>query len=107
MADFGLFVGFGFPVRGREQKSAQIFNEAAERLAKRHAQKTLISAGFVMTAVEIGLLLGLVHGASSSVWAFARRAKPLPIATIFMTARSFPGAGRTQWCMTPTKRCVA
>jgi hypothetical protein len=28
MADFGLFIGFGFPVRGREQKAAQVFNEA-------------------------------------------------------------------------------
>jgi MFS family permease len=44
---------------------------AAERLAKRRAQKTLISAGFVMTAAGIGLLLGLVKAASSSAWAFA------------------------------------
>jgi MFS family permease len=44
---------------------------AAERLAKRRAQKTLISAGFVMTAAGVGLLLGLVKLASSSAWAFA------------------------------------
>jgi MFS family permease len=44
---------------------------AAERLAKKYAQKTLISAGFVMTAAGIGLLLGLVNAASSSAWAFA------------------------------------
>ncbi len=44
---------------------------AAERLAKKYAQKTLISAGFVMTAAGIGLLLGLVNAASSSDWAFA------------------------------------
>ena len=44
---------------------------AAERLAKKYAQKTLISAGFVMTAAGIGLLLGLVKAASSSAWAFA------------------------------------
>ena len=44
---------------------------AAERLAQRRAQKTLISAGFVMTAAGIGLLLGLVKAASSSAWAFA------------------------------------
>jgi MFS family permease len=43
---------------------------AAERLAKRYAQKTLIIAGFVMTAAGIGLLLALV-GASSRVVAFA------------------------------------
>ena len=30
MADFGLFIGFGWPVRGREQKAAQVFNEAVE-----------------------------------------------------------------------------
>ena len=44
---------------------------AAARLAKRYLQKTLIAAGFVMTAVGIGLLLGLVRAASSSAWAFA------------------------------------
>jgi MFS family permease len=43
---------------------------AAERLAKRHAQRTLIIAGFVVTLAGIGLLLGLV-GASSRVVAFA------------------------------------
>ena len=44
---------------------------AAERLAKRYTQKTLICAGFVMTAAGIGLLLGLVKAASSSAWALA------------------------------------
>jgi len=44
---------------------------AAERLAKKYLQKTLISAGFVVTAVGIVLLLGLVKAASSSPWAFA------------------------------------
>ncbi len=43
---------------------------AAERLAKRRPQKTLILAGFVMTIAGIGLLLALV-GASSRVVAFA------------------------------------
>ncbi len=43
---------------------------AAERLAKRRSQKTLIIAGFVITTAGIGLLLGLV-GASSRVVAFA------------------------------------
>ena len=43
---------------------------AAERLAKRHAQKTLIAAGFVVTLTGIGALLALV-GASSRVVAFA------------------------------------
>jgi MFS family permease len=43
---------------------------AAERLARRRAQRTLIIAGFVLTAVGIGVLLALV-GASSRVVAFA------------------------------------
>jgi MFS family permease len=41
----------------------------AERFAKRRAQRTLIVAGFVITLVGVGLLLGLVEG-SSSEWAF-------------------------------------
>ena len=30
MADSGLFVGFGVPVRGREQQAIKVFNEAFE-----------------------------------------------------------------------------
>lgn len=30
MADYGLFIGFGAPVRGREQKSSAVFSEAVE-----------------------------------------------------------------------------
>ncbi len=44
---------------------------AAERLATRRQQKTLISVGFGTTAVGIGLLLGLVNASASSAWAFA------------------------------------
>jgi len=44
---------------------------AAERMAGRRQQKTLIAAGFTTTAVGIGLLLALVKAASSSAWAFA------------------------------------
>jgi MFS family permease len=43
---------------------------AAERLARRRAQRTLIRAGFVTTIAGIALLLALV-GASDSVFAFA------------------------------------
>lgn len=42
---------------------------AAERLAKRYQQRTLIVAGFVVTLAGIVLLLGLVR-ASDSIWAF-------------------------------------
>jgi hypothetical protein len=30
MADYGLFIGFGAPVRGRERQAIQVFNEAFE-----------------------------------------------------------------------------
>jgi MFS family permease len=43
---------------------------AAERLAKKYAQRTLIMAGFVTTIVGVLVLLGLVKG-SPSAWAFA------------------------------------
>lgn len=44
---------------------------AAERMAGRRQQRTLIAGGFTVTAVGIGLLLGLVKAASSSAWALA------------------------------------
>jgi MFS family permease len=43
---------------------------AAERLAKKYPQRTLIIAGFVATVAGVGVLLALVKG-SPSVWAFA------------------------------------
>ena len=43
---------------------------AAERLAKKHAQRSLIVAGFVGTLCGIFLLLAMVKG-SPSAWAFA------------------------------------
>jgi MFS family permease len=40
---------------------------AAERLAKRYAQRTLIVAGFVVTVAGIGLLIGLVYASEGIV----------------------------------------
>ena len=34
MANYGLFVGFGAPVRGRERQSITVFNEAFEYYAR-------------------------------------------------------------------------
>ena len=42
---------------------------AAERLASRYEQRTLIRTGFVVAIAGIGLLIGLV-GSSDNVWAF-------------------------------------
>ncbi|HZR93513.1 MAG TPA: hypothetical protein VFA44_14020 [Gaiellaceae bacterium] len=43
MAGYGLFVGFGFPVRGREQKAAAVFGEAVE-LWTRYQQEGKLEA---------------------------------------------------------------
>jgi MFS family permease len=43
---------------------------AAERLAKKYAQRTLIMAGFVTTIAGVAVLLALVNS-SPSPWAFA------------------------------------
>ena len=34
MADSGLFIGFGVPVRGRERQATKVFNEAFEYYAR-------------------------------------------------------------------------
>ena len=45
---------------------------AAERLAKRYAQRTLILAGFIVAIAGVGVLLGLVIGIKiPSAWVFA------------------------------------
>jgi hypothetical protein len=38
MADFGLFIGFGFPVRGRERQAIKVFNEVMEYYARLQQQ---------------------------------------------------------------------
>jgi MFS family permease len=43
---------------------------AAERLAKKYEQRTLITAGFVVTIAGVGVLLAMAAG-SPSAWAFA------------------------------------
>jgi MFS family permease len=43
---------------------------AAERLAKRHAQRTLILVGFIVTIAGVAVLLAMVR-ASKNPWAFA------------------------------------
>jgi MFS family permease len=44
---------------------------AAERWAKRYSQRWLISVGFALCVVAVGLLLGFVHAAASTPWSFA------------------------------------
>ncbi len=42
----------------------------AERLAKRHPQRSLVITGFIVTIAGVGVLIAMVHG-SPSAWAFA------------------------------------
>jgi len=49
MADAGLFIGYGFPVRGREAKAVQVFNEANQFWATLQQQGQIES-------FEVGLL---------------------------------------------------
>ena len=51
--------------RGHRSASARP-SLAAERLAKRYAQRTLIMAGFVVTIVGVGVLLALVTGIAAA-----------------------------------------
>jgi len=38
MADSGLFIGFGYPVRGREQQATKVFAEASEYYSRLQQQ---------------------------------------------------------------------
>ena len=43
MADYGLFVGFGTPVRGREAKSLDAFNQATQYYSRLQQEGTIES----------------------------------------------------------------
>ena len=43
MADFGVFIGYGFPARGREQAAAAVFQELLEFLGSQAQQGNLES----------------------------------------------------------------
>jgi hypothetical protein len=44
MADWALFIGFGFPVRGREQKATEVFGEAMSLWSELQSRGELESA---------------------------------------------------------------
>jgi hypothetical protein len=64
MADFGLFIGFGFPVRGRERQAVKVFNEAMEYYARLQQQGEIESFESVFLEAHGGDLGGftLVRG---------------------------------------------
>ena len=64
MADFGLFVGFGYPVRGRERQAVKVFNEAIEYYARLQQQGEIESFESVFLEPHGGDLNGftLIRG---------------------------------------------
>jgi hypothetical protein len=64
MADFGLFVGFGYPVRGRERQAVKVFNEAMEYYTRLQQQGEIESFESVFLEPHGGDLNGftLIRG---------------------------------------------
>ena len=60
MADAGLFVGFGNPVRGREREAIQVFNETIEYYARLQQQGEIESFEPVFLAPHGGDLGGFI-----------------------------------------------
>jgi hypothetical protein len=58
MADFGLFIGFGSPVRGRERQAVKVFNEAMEYYARLQQQGEIESFESVFLEAHGGDLGG-------------------------------------------------
>ena len=64
MPDFGLFIGFGSPVRGRERQAIKVFNEAIEYYTRLQQQGEIESFESVFLEPHGGDLGGftLVRG---------------------------------------------
>ena len=64
MADAGLFIGFGLPVRGRERQAVKVFTEAMEYYARLQQQGEIESFETVFLEAHGGDLNGftLVRG---------------------------------------------
>jgi hypothetical protein len=58
MADSGLFVGFGYPVRGREQQAVKVFGEAVEYYTRLQQQGEIESFEPVLLEAHGGELGG-------------------------------------------------
>ena len=70
MPDYGIFVGFGTPVRGREAKSLEVFNEALQWYAQLEQEGTIESFEAVFLEPHGGdlggfILLSQLHAAAN------------------------------------------
>ena len=72
MADYGLFIGFGFPVRGREEGALKVFGELLGMLGAQQQQGNLESFEPVFLQPHGGDLGGfvLVRGDQQKLSAF-------------------------------------
>jgi hypothetical protein len=64
MADHALFVGFGLPVRGREERAVDVFNEFVEMLGRMQSDGRIDSMDVALLDPHGGELGGffMVHG---------------------------------------------
>jgi hypothetical protein len=71
MADAGLFVGWGAPVRGREAKGLEVFNEALEYYGKKQESGAIESFEVALLEPHGGDLNGfiLVRGSEEQIQA--------------------------------------
>jgi hypothetical protein len=60
MADFGVFVGYGTPVRGREQQAVKLFDETMEYYTRLQQQGEIESFEPVMLQPHGGDLNGFI-----------------------------------------------
>jgi hypothetical protein len=60
MADAGIFIGFGYPVRGREHQAIQVFNEAIEYYTGLQEEGEIESVEPVFLAPHGGALGGFI-----------------------------------------------
>jgi hypothetical protein len=60
MADAGLFIGWGPPVRGREEKGLEVFNEALGYYGQKQEAGAIESSEVVLLAPHGGDLAGFI-----------------------------------------------
>jgi hypothetical protein len=60
MSDFGLFVGFGTPVRGREKRAVELFNESLQYYASLQQKGTIDSFEVALLEPHGGELGGFI-----------------------------------------------
>ena len=66
MADRALFIGFGAPVRGREERAVEVFNEFVDMFGRMQSDGRVAS-------MEVSLLIRMAVTSAGSSWLGAAR----------------------------------